>query len=203
MKLRHAAATLFIVVSLLAFGAGVSAGGKEAASAKYRRSEPASAGQTAEGFLHSIYDRYTGPQDKAGPIDSGSTRELRHYFERSLATIIHKDFIGAKKADDVPTLDADPFIDAQDWDIKSFDIHVTPVDANHATGLIKFDNAGTAKVCCRCNWFVLPVRGRSTTSITAAAKVRCAVCSKQEVQQTRPPCDSKKAIQSEIRPVPK
>src|SRR5271155_4856109 len=119
MKLRHAAATLLIVASLLAFGAGVSAGGREAASAKYTGSEPASAGQTAEGFLHSI-------------------------FERSLATIIQKDFIRAKKADDVPTLDADPFIDAQDWDIKSFDIHTTPVDANHATGLIRFDNAGTA-----------------------------------------------------------
>jgi len=146
MKLRHAAATLLIVASLLAFGAGVSAGGREAASAKYTGSEPASAGQTAEGFLHSIYDRYIGPQDKARPIDYGSTRELRHYFERSLATIIQKDFIRAKKADDVPTLDADPFIDAQDWDIKSFDIHTTPVDANHATGLIRFDNAGTAKV---------------------------------------------------------
>src|SRR5271167_2464516 len=146
MKFRHAAATLLIVVSLLAFGAGVSAGGKEAANAKYTGSEPASAGQTTEVFLHSIYDRYIGPQDQARPIDYGSTRELRHYFERSLATIIHKDFIRAKNADDVPTLDADPFIDAQDWDIKSFDIHVAPVDANNATGLIKFDNAGTAKV---------------------------------------------------------
>ncbi len=146
MKLRHATATLLIIVSLLAFGAGASAGGKEAASAKYTGSEPASGGQTAEAFFHSIYDRYIGPQDKAPPIDYGNTRELRHYFEDSLATIIHRDFIRAKKADDVPTLDADPFIAAQDWDIKSFDIHVTHVDANHATGLIKFDNAGTARV---------------------------------------------------------
>jgi uncharacterized protein DUF3828 len=146
MQFRHAAATLLILVSLLSFGAGASAEGRKASSAKYTGSEPASAGQTAEGFLHSIYDRYIGPQDKARPIDYGSTRELRHYFEPTLATIIHKDFIRAKKADDVPTLDADPFIDAQDWDIKSFDIHVTSVDASHATGLIKFDNAGTAKV---------------------------------------------------------
>ena len=146
MKLRHTAATLLIVISLLAFGSGVSAGGKEAASARSTGSEPASGGQTAESFLHSIYDRYLGSQDKARPIDYSSTNELRHYFDSSLATIIHEDFIRAKKADDVPTLDGDPFINAQDWDIKSFDIHVTPADANHATGLIKFDNAGTAEV---------------------------------------------------------
>jgi hypothetical protein len=103
-------------------------------------------GQSAEAFLHSIYDRYVGPQDKARPIDYSKPRRLQEYFEPSLAEIIHQDFIRAKKADDVPTLDADPFIDAQDWEIKSFDIAVTPVDGDHANAVVKFDNAGEHKV---------------------------------------------------------
>jgi hypothetical protein len=103
-------------------------------------------GQSAEAFLHSIYDRYVEPQDNARPIDYSRPRELRYYFEPSLAGIIHKDFIRAKKADDVPTLDADPFIDAQDRAIKSFDIHVSPVDGDHANAVVKFDNTGERKV---------------------------------------------------------
>jgi hypothetical protein len=59
---------------------------------------------------------------------------------------MHSDFIRAKKADDVPTLDADPFIDAQDWEIKSFDIQVTAVDGDHANALIEFDNTGEHKL---------------------------------------------------------
>ena len=118
----------------------------DAAGVVYAVSPPAPAGQTGEAFLHSIYDRYVGPEDKTHPIDYASTRELRRYFERSLAATIDKDFIRAKKVDEVPTLDGDPFVDAQEWDIKSFDIQVTPADANHATGVVKFDNEGSAKV---------------------------------------------------------
>ena len=43
-------------------------------------------GQSAEAFLHSIYDRYVGAQDKAPPIDYSDPRELRYYFEPSLAS---------------------------------------------------------------------------------------------------------------------
>ncbi|HVN63994.1 MAG TPA: DUF3828 domain-containing protein [Candidatus Binataceae bacterium] len=134
MKPRHSAAFLLIVVFILAFRMIAPAADNGTATA-----------QSADAFLHSIYDRYTGPQDKAPPIDYANTRELQRYFEVSLADIIHADFIRAQKADDVPTLDGDPFIDAQDWEIKSFQIHVTPVDANHATASVKFTNAGTPK----------------------------------------------------------
>ena len=110
------------------------------------RTPGAPAGQSAEAFLHSIYDRYIGPQDKAQPIDYSKPGELREYFDPSLAEIINKDFIRAKKADDVPTMDGDPFIDAQDWEIKSFDIQVTPVDDDHANAVVKFDNTGEHKL---------------------------------------------------------
>lgn len=104
-----------------------------------------SAGRSPEAFLHSIYDRYVGPQDKTRPIDYSKPSELQHYFEPSLAGSIYKDFIRAKEADDVPALDADPFIDAQDWEIKSFDIQVTPVDGDHANAVVTFDNVGEHK----------------------------------------------------------
>ena len=103
-------------------------------------------GQSAEAFLHSIYDRYVGAQDKTRPIDYSDPRELLYYFEPSLAGIIHQDFIRAKKADDVPMLDADPFIDAQDWDIESFDIQVTPAEGDRADAVVKFDNTDEHKV---------------------------------------------------------
>ena len=104
------------------------------------------AGQTANGFLHSIYDRYMGPHDKAPNIDYNSARDLERYFEPSLARIIADDSARAAKNGDEGTLEADPFINAQDWDIKSFDIHVTPVDADHANARVKFDNVGAAEL---------------------------------------------------------
>lgn len=105
----------------------------------------AAAGQSADAFLHSIYDGYIGPHTKAPVIDYTKARDLRRYFEASLAKIIADDSARAAKNGDEGTLEADPFIDAQDWDIKSFDIQVTPVDADHANAVVKFDNAGTAE----------------------------------------------------------
>jgi hypothetical protein len=143
MRLRPAAPILLTVVALLAFGAGAGAEGKKVGAAKDTSSRPASAGETADGFLHSIYDRYIGPQTKAPPIDYANLSDLERYFDASLAAMIHDDFIRAQKADDVPSLDGDPFIDAQDWEVKSFDIRVTAVDADRAIASVKFTNAGT------------------------------------------------------------
>ena len=102
--------------------------------------------QSAEAFLHSIYDGYIGPHEKAPVIDYTKQRELERYFEPSLAKIIADDSTRAAKNGDEGTLEADPFIDAQDWDIKSFDIKVAPVDADRANARVKFDNLGTAEL---------------------------------------------------------
>ena len=143
MKLRPVSPILLMVVALLAFGAGAGAEGKKASTARDTSSQPALAGETADGFLHSVYDRYLGPQSKAPPLDYSNLSDLERYFDAPLAAMLHDDFIRAQKADDVPSLDGDPFIDAQDWAIKSLDIQVTAVDANHAIASVKFTNAGT------------------------------------------------------------
>jgi len=102
--------------------------------------------QTPEVFLHAIYDRYIGPEDKTQPIDYSQEAELRKYFEPSLVTLIMKDGEQAAKNGEVPALDGDPFIDAQEWDIKSFDIKVVQADADHADATIKFTNEGQPKL---------------------------------------------------------
>lgn len=144
--MRQPMKDIFAIVACLAVGLTASMVTYANAASPTANTPVAPTGQSAEAFLHSIYDRYVGPQDKARPIDYSKPRELQHYFEPSLADVIHKDFIRAQKADDVPTLDADPFIDAQDWEIKSFDIQVTPVDEDHANAVVKFDNTGEHKV---------------------------------------------------------
>ena len=116
------------------------------ASATSSPSTSAPAGQSADAFLHSVYDRYIGSQDRAPFIDYTKERELQRYFEPSLAKIIADDSARAAKKGDVGTLDGDPFIDAQDWNIRSFDIQVTPIDADHANAVVKFDNTGQAKL---------------------------------------------------------
>ena len=107
-----------------------------------RRRPPA---QTPEVFLHSIYDRYIGPEDKTHPIDYSKLSELRKYFVPGLVAMIMKDFAATAKADEVPALDGDPFVDAQEWDIKSFDIKVAQA-GDHADAAIRFTNYGQAKL---------------------------------------------------------
>jgi hypothetical protein len=117
-----------------------------AATAISSPSASAASAQSAEAFLHSIYNGYIGEHSNAPDLDYTKERELRRYFESSLAKIIANDSARAAKNSDEGTLEADPFIDAQDWEIKSFDIQVTPIDADHANALVKFDNAGAAEL---------------------------------------------------------
>ena len=144
--MRQLMRDIFGIVACVGLGVMASTVAYADAAGLTAKTPVAPTGQSAEGFLHSIYYRYVGPQDKARPIDYSKPSELRYYFEPSLARSIYKDFIRAKKADDVPALDADPFIDAQDWEIKSFDIQVTPVDGDHANAVVKFNNTGEHKV---------------------------------------------------------
>ena len=89
-------------------------------------------------FVQSIYAAYKGKNTKGVAIDTDA--QLRRYFEPSLAALISKDRKDAAKHHDVPTLDGDPFIDAQDWEIKSFDITVNDTGGGKATSTVKFVN---------------------------------------------------------------
>jgi hypothetical protein len=91
-------------------------------------------------FVNAIYSPYKGKNAKGIALNTDA--ELQRYFEPSLAALISKDRKDARRRDEVPTLDGDPFVDAQEWDIKSFDIAVTSADQDKASATVKFANQG-------------------------------------------------------------
>jgi hypothetical protein len=103
----------------------------------------AAAEQSARDFVTAIYAAYKGKDSKGIILDNART--IRRYFEPSLAALMIKDQDEAAKHGEVGNLDGDPFIDAQDWEIKDFDIGVAESAPGKATATVKFTNLGTPK----------------------------------------------------------
>jgi hypothetical protein len=100
---------------------------------------PASAADaSATVFVTKIYDAYKGKNSKGIPIDTDAA--LRRYFEPSLVAMIIKDEKAAARRHEVPTLDGDPFIDAQEWEVSTIDIAVSDASAGKATATVNFKN---------------------------------------------------------------
>jgi hypothetical protein len=102
--------------------------------------------QTAEAFLNGIYAHYKGDPKKAHGIFLDKDAEIRRYFEPSLADLIIKDDEAAAKSGDIPNLDGDPFVDAQEWSIPSFDIKLEHQGDDKADATVKFKNYGAPKL---------------------------------------------------------
>ena len=94
-------------------------------------------------FVSAIYNSYTTGSKDGVSIDSG--RKLRRYFEPALAQAMNKDQENAAKHHDEGELDADPFIDAQDFDIKRFDVAIKDTAPGKVTATVTFDNFGKQK----------------------------------------------------------
>ena len=101
-------------------------------------SPAAAADQTAQAFVAGVYGAYKGKNGNGHPLDN--ERIIRRYFEPTLAAAMAKDQRDAARRGEVGTLDFDPFVDAQDWDIESFDIAVSDAGADKATATVKFSN---------------------------------------------------------------
>jgi hypothetical protein len=93
----------------------------------------------ARGFVAAIYEAYKGKDAKGIALDN--ERTIRRYFEPSLAALISKDQKDAEQRNEAPSLDGDPFVDAQDWDISAVDIAVTDTGPNTASATVTFRNA--------------------------------------------------------------
>jgi hypothetical protein len=93
---------------------------------------------SATAFVTKIYDAYKGKNSKGILIDTDAA--IRRYFEPSLAALISKDEKDAARRHDVATLDGDPFIDAQDWDISAVDIAVRDASPDKAVATVSFKN---------------------------------------------------------------
>jgi len=99
------------------------------------------AAQTPHAFLQAIYQHYIGTNTAGVKLDSDA--DYRRYFTPDLAKIILDDIAKAQKNDDVPTLDGDPFIDAQDWSIPKVQIDVDDKATDKTVAKVSFKNEGT------------------------------------------------------------
>jgi Protein of unknown function (DUF3828) len=93
---------------------------------------------TPQSFLEAIYKAYLG-KDAPG-IAISKPAVVRQYFVPSLAAAMIKDAAAAAKRSEVPELDGDPFVDAQDWDIADLKINVKMDGAAKAVGTVTFTN---------------------------------------------------------------
>jgi hypothetical protein len=98
----------------------------------------AAADAAATAFVTKIYDAYRGKDAKG--ITAGTEADLRRYFEPSLVALIVRDEKAAAKRKEVPTLDGDPFIDAQEWEVTSLDIAVTDAPPDKAVATVTYKN---------------------------------------------------------------
>jgi hypothetical protein len=98
---------------------------------------------SAQEFLGGIYANYKG-KDAKGIAYGQRGNETTRYFTPSLARLIDADRKAAAKRGDVPELDGDPFVNAQDWEIDAFAIEVKDTGPGKAVGTVKFKNGGEA-----------------------------------------------------------
>ena len=125
--------------------------------------------QSPQTFLQSIYDPYLKADFKGQPY-----WQVDRFFVPTLARAIDADMREAKRRVEVPKLDGDPFLDAQEWDIENLAISVK-TDGPKATGEVTFDNFGKRTqlaldlVQTPAGWRIADIKGPSG-SLTALYK---------------------------------
>ena len=94
---------------------------------------------TAQAFVENLYRPYLDKTFKGQPYD-----QTARFFAPPLAQAMDRDYREAKRRNEVPTLNGDPFIDAQDWEISKLSMDVT-TNGDTATARVSFQNFGEAK----------------------------------------------------------
>jgi Protein of unknown function (DUF3828) len=89
-----------------------------------------------QAFVDGIYKHYLGKNSKGLALSSDAV--IRRYFAPPLADAIIKDFAAAHKAGEVPLLNGDPFVDAQDWEIANLKIAVKSTGTSTAVATASF-----------------------------------------------------------------
>jgi len=95
-----------------------------------------------QAFLEAIYRHYQGKDSKGYALDTPAV--ITRIFVPELANAIVEDQGAAAKRGEVPELDGDPFVDAQDWDITGLGIKLAMHGAARATATVTFRNFGEA-----------------------------------------------------------
>jgi hypothetical protein len=101
---------------------------------------PAAADNEAQRFVASIYAQYGAPDTQGVVLDSREA--IEKYFVPDLAEMIDADGLAAEREDRPPALEGDPFVDAQEWDIKNVAIVVRDDTPEKALAIVSFFNEG-------------------------------------------------------------
>ncbi|MFI5015514.1 MAG: hypothetical protein ACHQAY_24525 [Hyphomicrobiales bacterium] len=98
----------------------------------------------AKDFLATLYANYTG---KAKGVDYTNPASVKRYLTPELgALLLRKMKADAKKSGEVPDLDGDPYVDAQDWVITELAIAVAESGPDRATGTRDLQEPGRSEV---------------------------------------------------------
>jgi hypothetical protein len=89
-----------------------------------------------QAFVDGIYKHYLGKNSKGLALSNDAL--IRRYFAPPLADAIVKDFAQAHKAGEVPLINGDPFVDAQDWEIENLKTAVKSTGASTAVATASF-----------------------------------------------------------------
>lgn len=95
---------------------------------------------SAKAFVDGIYQGYVGPEGSAYGVSLDDDDALRQWFAPDLAQAIIADSDAAEARGEVPMLDGDPFVNAQEWQIDGFEDVVTESAPGHAQAVVTFDN---------------------------------------------------------------
>jgi hypothetical protein len=107
-------------------------------------SAPAVAAETTpEELVEALYAEHEGRASGGGPAlwEDPETRHL-YFSEPLLALFEEHDASAAANPDEAPTLNGDPFYDAQDWDIEEITVAPAEVHGGTATVGVTFLNFG-------------------------------------------------------------
>ena len=103
---------------------------------------PARAAEDPKDFVTAIYQSYVGKDARGIGLNSPRAREV---ITPSLMKLIDTEAKAAKARSRPSRLDSDPFIDAQDFDIKSFKVEVQEVGRARAVATVTFRNDAAAE----------------------------------------------------------
>jgi len=97
---------------------------------------------SAREFVETIYRTYVSKNGKGGNgVAIGSDAAIRRYFSPPVAALIIADAWQAKKRDEVPVLDVDPFVGYQDWEITAVTADIVE-NGTAAKGTVTLTNLG-------------------------------------------------------------
>jgi hypothetical protein len=94
---------------------------------------------TPQAFLQAIYEPYLQRDYKGQPY-----WEAARFFAPDLARAMDRDMRLAKQRRQPPTLDGDPFVDAQEWQLSDLVVRASG-SGDSATGVVTFANFGKPK----------------------------------------------------------